>query len=333
MSTTGARYLRITTEIASAEDPLSTTLSPFTLTQPILGCESLITTNLQPQRILRSCQQPNTPISHHPRRHHRPRSRVSPGASPAAAQRPLADLYAEQAYLHHDLGRHDARARRLLLAAAAAASGSGDATLRARLAETARQEQLALLRLADLWLEIQARERWSRAVAVSTTASTEALGVGWGWQQPAVMASPGGGDWWVVSPGHPASAVMWSPDRPSTAGWSGESRGWDGFDEVGWGGVAAEGEQLVQGSVVGQTGAASAEAHAAAQAPVFKEDVFVERPVLETALRDSVKHRRRLSWAEAYHPQPRDKRMSLPTLRSVWPDAAEDGVEVETARA
>ncbi|KAG7288092.1 hypothetical protein NEMBOFW57_007615 [Staphylotrichum longicolle] len=94
--------------------------------------------------------------------------------------RPLQDLHNERSYLLHDLQRQGDRATRLFhryaavearLAAAAAGARSSSAAdtkrcrreaalVRAKIAESTQQEQLILLRLGEIHVELQNRERW-----------------------------------------------------------------------------------------------------------------------------------------------------------------------------
>ncbi|SPQ23801.1 ec2754d5-4274-46b7-bc51-dc67b4e98e60 [Thermothielavioides terrestris] len=98
--------------------------------------------------------------------------------------RPLEELTNEQAYLLHDLRKQGERARRLFqryaavearLAAAVSPSETKkckkEATLvRAKIAESTQQEQLIWLRLTEIHVELQNRDRWMQEP--DTTATT-----------------------------------------------------------------------------------------------------------------------------------------------------------------
>jgi hypothetical protein len=92
--------------------------------------------------------------------------------------RPLEELHHERAYLLHDLQKQGARATRLFhrhaavevrLAGAVAATATPAETkkckkeaslVRAKIAESTQQEQLILLRLGEIHVELQNRDRW-----------------------------------------------------------------------------------------------------------------------------------------------------------------------------
>ncbi|KAK0620316.1 hypothetical protein B0T14DRAFT_228495 [Immersiella caudata] len=118
----------------------------------------------------------------HPRsqaHHIAPFTPISP--PPTAQTTSLDDLHNERTYLLQNLQRQGERATRLLeryAALEAKVSGSASsngtvtkptssrktrkelATLKGRLVESSRQEQLMLLRLGEIWLEVRNRERW-----------------------------------------------------------------------------------------------------------------------------------------------------------------------------
>ncbi|KAK0641573.1 hypothetical protein B0T16DRAFT_393829 [Cercophora newfieldiana] len=142
-----------------------------------------------------------------------------PTAAPATS---LEDLHHERTYLLHNLQRQGERATRLLERYATLeakpppSTGNNNnnntttgksttpsrktrkelATLKARLAESSRQEQLMLLRLGEIWLEVKNRERWlvaaHRHVATAAAVSPGGMaGTGTGIGLPATPSTAG----------------------------------------------------------------------------------------------------------------------------------------------
>lgn len=114
------------------------------------------------------------------RRQQRPHSApVSPlQQSTALAPRPAQDLLVERSYLVDSLASQGARAadliQRLSVAEQTAAAGEGGrrlrkqiALLRNRIAAAADQEKAVIVRLGELYVEMQSRERWARARSLS----------------------------------------------------------------------------------------------------------------------------------------------------------------------
>ncbi|KAK3353197.1 hypothetical protein B0T25DRAFT_568411 [Lasiosphaeria hispida] len=99
-------------------------------------------------------------------------SPLSPMSPLTLDPRPLEELYNERAYLLHSLQRQGERAMRLFERYAALEAQMGGkkggvrklkkeaATVKSRIREGTQQEQLMMLRLGEIHVEIQNRERW-----------------------------------------------------------------------------------------------------------------------------------------------------------------------------
>lgn len=127
---------------------------------------------------------PGTPLqspkSSRKNKHQHQRARPLP-QSTVLSPRPLQDLLIERSYLVDSLAAQGARASELirrLAAAEQAAAAAPDAgrrrlrkqvsLLRSKIAAAAGQEKAVIVRLGELYVEMQSRERWARARAESS---------------------------------------------------------------------------------------------------------------------------------------------------------------------
>lgn len=107
----------------------------------------------------------------------RPHPTSPPQQGAVLAPRPAQDLLVERAYLVGSLAAQGARAaeliRRLSVAEQVAAEGEGGrrrlrkriALLQGKIAAVAEQEKAVIVRLGELYVEMQSRERWARVRA------------------------------------------------------------------------------------------------------------------------------------------------------------------------
>ena len=141
-----------------------------------------------PPSTVSSVATPGRPVSPQPhgahgdgkkKRRQRPRSApVSPlqQQSSVLSPRPAQDLLVERSYLVDSLAAQGARAsaliQKLSMAEQAAAAGEGGrrlrkqiALLKSKITAAAEQEKAVIVRLGELYVEMQSRERWARAQA------------------------------------------------------------------------------------------------------------------------------------------------------------------------
>lgn len=143
-----------------------------------------------PPSTVSSVATPARPISPQPpgsnKKKQNKKRQQSPHSAPATplqqstplAPRPAQDLLVERSYLVDSLASQGARAADLILrlsvAEQAAAAGEGGrrtrkqiALLKSKIAAAADQEKAVIVRLGELYVEMQSRERWARARSLS----------------------------------------------------------------------------------------------------------------------------------------------------------------------
>ncbi|KAK4454369.1 hypothetical protein QBC34DRAFT_157889 [Podospora aff. communis PSN243] len=228
------------------------------------------------------------------------------------------------------------------------------ATLKGRLAESSRQEHLMLLRLGEIWLEVRNRERWlavaghmpqrahggveipptpATAVSAVSAASTEYFAC-------SSALSPLSPDF---VPGRPFSKQdMWGrtihEDEDAEGAKKSTHEGDDRGQGIRGGGDAAEGGEAQEDSIYmmereeagnDKEDQTDREVDTGTKSVMFKEVIW---EIDDEDANTSVKHlptkgRRSISLHLPFALGARDKRMSLPSLKTIWRLGA--GVELD----